>query len=31
MKVALGEVDQLGRLVDEHEPQSDQTVDTADG
>ncbi len=29
-QVALGEIDQLGRLVDEHESQSDQAVNTAD-
>ncbi|RPH83988.1 MAG: hypothetical protein EHM88_05390, partial [Candidatus Rokuibacteriota bacterium] len=30
-KIALGEVHQLGRLVDEDEPQRDQAVDAPDG
>ena len=29
-QVALGEVDQLGRLVDQHEAERDQAVDAAD-
>ena len=29
-QVALGEIDELGRLVDQHEAERDQAVDAAD-